>query len=150
MMHGNLTPQGGDDRMAGRTAGATAPEARLTDREVPLPTEAAEFVALHAWLDGEVEDMPVTTAAAARQREAWRRIHEDAVRLRRLSAPPFLEQRIMQAIAAETAPVATARTETTVQAPAAEHRTITLTMPVAVLAAAACVALGAVLAIALA
>lgn len=42
--------------------------------------------------------MAVTTAAAARQRAMWRRINEEATRMRRASAPPFFEQKVMHAL----------------------------------------------------
>ncbi len=143
-MHDNLTPRGGDDQALGRgTPAPVPPAAPLTDREVPLP-EAAGFGALHAWLDGEVEDMPVTTAAAARQRDVWRQINEDAAKMRRMSPPPFLEQRIMQAIAAD---VATARQAAKAQATVATAPGgIQVSLPVAVATAVGCVAIGALVA----
>ncbi len=143
-MHDNLTPRGGDEGTLGRgTPAGGVPATPLTDREVPLPTGAA-YEALHAWLDGEVEDMPVTTAAAARQREVWRHINDDAAKLRRMAPPPFLEQRIMQAIAADVAApqqAARAQAPATVQAPGLQ-----LSLPVAIVTALGCAALGALVA----
>lgn len=139
-MQDGLTPRGGDDAVRGRPGPADLPASPVADREVPLPP-GAEFAALHAWLDGEVEDMAVSTAAAARQREVWRRINEDAARMRRMSPPPFLEQRVMAAIAAQTAAptVAAATAETS------PSRGLAITWPMAAVAAASCVALGAAL-----
>lgn len=104
MMHDGLAPRGGDDARP-RSRPVDAPSPAPADREVPLPP-GAELAALHAWLDGEVDDMAVTTAAAARQRAVWRRINEDAMRLRRASAPPFFDQKVMQALAAVATPAA--------------------------------------------
>jgi hypothetical protein len=143
-MHDNFAPRGGDDQALGR-ANPARPDSStpLSDREVPLPA-AAQFDGLHAWLDGEVEDMPVTTAAAARQREVWRRINDDAAKMRRVSPPPFLEQRVMQAIATE---VAAAKQTATASATATTTEGIVLSRPVAIVAGVACVALGAAAAI---
>jgi hypothetical protein len=144
-MHDNLTPRGGDDQAMGRASSKTGePATPLTDREVPLPA-AAEFVALHAWLDGEVEEMPVSTAAAARQRDVWRRINEDAARMRRMSPPPFIEQKVMQAIATDVAAGRQAQLSPVTEAPRAPG--VTVPVPIAVVAAVACAALGALVAL---
>lgn len=135
-----LTPRGGDDAARRRSVPADAPTTPAPDREVPLPP-GAEFAALHAWLDGEVDEMPVTNAQAARQREVWRRINEDTAKMRRMASPPFLEQKVMQAIAQGRAAervVAATPTEAAAVAPALE-----ITWPIAIGVALACAALGA-------
>lgn len=143
MMHDELTPRGGDHAERRRTPPADAP-ATPSDREVPLPP-GAEFVALHAWLDGEGDEMAVTNAQSARQREVWRRINEDTAKMRRLASPPFLEQKVMQALAkaslaerAVAVPAAPARA-------AGEGSTLELTWPIATGVALACALLGAAL-----
>jgi hypothetical protein len=141
-MHDGLTPRGGDDAVRGRQTPADLPASPPADREVPLPP-GAEFAALHAWLDGEVEDMAVSTAAAARQREVWRRINEDAARMRRMSPPPFLEQRVMAAIAAQTTTSTVAAAP--VEAPTAPR--VSISWPIAAAAAATCAVLGAAIAL---
>lgn len=138
MMHDGLTPRGGDDAVRRRTTPGDAPVAP-SDREVPLPP-GAEFAALHAWLDGEVDEMAVTNAQAARQREVWRRINEDTAKMRRLASPPFLEQKVMQAIA--QARVAERALAAPVQA-VSESAAIELTWPIATGVALACALLGA-------
>jgi hypothetical protein len=139
MRHDELTPRGGDEAGRGRHQPANLPELPAADREVPLPP-GAEFVALHAWLDGEGEEMPVTTAQAARQREVWRRINEDAAKMHRLSSPPFLEQKVMQALSQQLATPAAATAP--VEAVAAA-RTPSVTWPIAIAIGLACAAAGA-------
>ncbi len=137
-MHDGLTPRGGDDAVRRPTPPADAP-GPASDREVPLPP-GAEFAALHAWLDGEVDDMAVTNAQAARQREVWRRINEDTARMRRIASPPFLEQKVMQAIAqARVAERAVAAAPADVRA----TPSLELTWPIATGVALACALLGA-------
>ena len=87
--------------------------------------------------------MTVTNAQAARQREVWRRINEDTAKIRRLASPPFLEQKVMQAIAqARVAErlAAAAPAEAVRGTPALE-----VTWPIATGVALACAALGAAL-----
>ncbi|MCU0623158.1 MAG: hypothetical protein MUF53_04755 [Gemmatimonadaceae bacterium] len=139
MMHDGLTPRGGDDAVRRRTTPADAP-ATASDREVPLPP-GAEFAALHAWLDGEVDEMAVTNAQAARQREVWRRINEDTAKMRRLASPPFLEQKVMQAIA--QARVAERAVAAAPMEAASESAALELTWPIATGVALACALLGA-------
>ncbi|MCE2940384.1 MAG: hypothetical protein ACK53A_03405 [Gemmatimonadota bacterium] len=145
MMHDELTPRSGDHAVRRRTPPADTPAdapATPADREVPLPP-GAEFAALHAWLDGEVDEMALTNAQTARQREVWRRINEDTAKMRRLASPPFLEQKVMQAlaqasVAERTATAAAARV-------AGQGATLELTWPIATGVALACALLGAAL-----
>lgn len=139
MRHDELAPRGGDEAGRGRQQPAHLPELPAADREVPLPP-GAEFAALHAWLDGEGEEMPVTTAQAAQQREVWRRINEDAAKMRRLSSPPFLEQKVMQALSQQLATPAVAAAS--VEA-AGQARGLSLTWPIAIAIGVACAAAGA-------
>jgi hypothetical protein len=85
--------------------------------------------------------MAVTTAQAARQREVWRRINEDAARMRRLSSPPFLEQKVMQALAQPAVAPAAPASEVV----AASARTVSLTWPMMAGIGIACAAVGAAL-----
>lgn len=140
MRHDDVAPRGGDEAGRVRRQSPNLPELPAADREVPLPP-GAEFAALHAWLDGEGEEMPVTNAQAARQREVWRRINEDAARMRRLSSPPFLEQKVMQALAQQVATPAMAAPDAAVTT----AHGVTLTWPMAVGIGVACAAIGAAL-----
>lgn len=147
MRHDGLSPRGGDDAVRGRPTPPAGEPAAVGEREVPLPP-GAEFAALHAWLDGDGEEMVVTTAQQAKQREVWRRINDDTARMRRISAPPFLEQKIMRALEAPTAETAA---QPTVQAAAqpttavATPKGLAMPWPIAVGIALGSAALGAAL-----
>jgi hypothetical protein len=76
-------------------------ERPLADREVPLPGSSPAMadaaVAIHQWLDGETTEA-VARRADARQVDLWNKINDDTERLRRMTTPAYVPQRIMAAL----------------------------------------------------
>lgn len=149
-------PQNHADRVGEPRPGAD--EARLTDREVPLPgTEAlgSTPAAVHAWLDGEGTEADALQADAA-QVALWNRIGEETMVRRRMTTPADLQSRIMDALPAAapsaamaagavSATAATTATRTASAAPAADGR-IALSPFAAAVSATGLIALGFLLA----
>lgn len=148
-------PQNHTDRAGEPRPGAD--EARLTDREVPLPgTEAlgSTPAAVHAWLDGEGTEADARLADAG-QVALWNMIGQETAVRRRMTTPADLQARIMDALPA-AAPAAAMATATaaastatrTAAAPASDGR-IALSPFMAAVAAAGLIAIGFLLAQAL-
>jgi hypothetical protein len=89
----------------GRDRGRRVPpqaERQITDREVPLPQPADRplSAAVHAWLDGELDESAVAIGETARDVEFWKRLNDAATSHRNAHAPKGLADRIMAALPA--------------------------------------------------
>jgi hypothetical protein len=79
-----------------------APEHRLPDREVPLPTSGAASV-LHQWLDGDVGVAAVrATQGGSDVVDLWTKIHDEAETLRSRTTPLYVHKRIMDSLPDDT------------------------------------------------
>jgi hypothetical protein len=126
-----------------RTSSAPPPERRQApaarppaDREVPLEGQSA--VSINAWLDGDVPESAVRRADTARDVDFWLRIEKEVEVRRDMKTPVHVYQQIMESL-----PEATPRTK------AWYERPLELSPMVAITAAAAAVAVGIVIGIAL-
>jgi len=87
----------------GRDRGRRVPpqaERQISDREVPLPQPTARplSAAVHAWLDGEIDESAVAMGETARDVEFWKRLNDAATSRRHARAPKGLADRIMAAL----------------------------------------------------
>ena len=75
-------------------------EKHVSDREVPLPqpSDRPLSAAVHAWLDGELDESMVAGGETARDVEFWKRLNAAASSHRRARAPRGLTDRIMAAL----------------------------------------------------
>lgn len=125
-----------------RTSGAPrarreAPAARPpADREVPIEGQTASTI--NAWLDGDVPESAVRRADTARDVDFWLRIEKEVEVRREMKTPVHVYQQIMQSL-----PEATPRTT------AWYERPLKVSPVLAITAAAAAVAVGIVIGIAL-
>jgi hypothetical protein len=125
-----------------RTSGAPparrqAPAARPpADREVPIEGQTATTI--NAWLDGDVPESAVRRADTARDVDFWLRIEKEVEVRREMKTPVHVYQQIMQSL-----PEATPRTTAWYERPLKESPVLAIT------AAAAAVAVGLVIGIAL-
>lgn len=126
-----------------RTSSAPPPERRSApaarppaDREVPIEGHTA--AAINAWLDGDVPESAVRRADTARDVDFWLRIEKEVEVRRDMKTPAHVFQQIMESL-----PEATPRTT------AWYERPLTVSPMVAITAAAAAVAVGIVIGIAL-
>ncbi|HET7550855.1 MAG TPA: hypothetical protein VFK04_06170 [Gemmatimonadaceae bacterium] len=118
---------------ARRSAPAARPPA---DREVPIEGQTA--ASINAWLDGDVPESAVRGADTARDVDFWLRIEKEVEVRRDMKTPAHVYQQIMESL-----PEATPRTT------AWYERPLTVSPMVAITAAAAAVAVGIVIGIAL-
>lgn len=89
-----------DDLNARPREAAPVQERPMADREVPLPgTQAADASAsvIHQWLDGEATEA-TARLADARQVDFWKKVDQDADRLRRMKTPAHVAAQVMAAI----------------------------------------------------
>lgn len=113
-----------------------APARSLPDREVPVPSGGPTSV-LHQWLDGDVGLSVVRATPGGNDAvDLWSKIHDEAETLRSRTTPLYVHKRIMDALPEDTY---------------REHhrwykRSVRLTPPVMVAAAAALVGIGVFLA----
>ena len=92
IMFDRFHPRDGDDVPARRH------DPRLADREVPIARALPADI--HRWLDGELAESTIAHRADyARHLELWERIERDIEDRRRLTMPPYMVTRIMEAIA---------------------------------------------------
>ena len=77
--------------------------APLSDREVPLVSRRTP-AAVHAWLDGEVDETEVRRGDTKRDVEFWSRIAEQSETRRQMRTPAHLQAQIMAALP-QVAPV---------------------------------------------
>jgi hypothetical protein len=108
---------------------------RTSDREVPIGFSVTP-PGVHEWLDGELAEQDVRRADTARHVEFWNRLNAEASARRQIRTPAHVQAQIMAAIAPA-------------QAEAAEpwfRRSVAMNPIVAIVAAAALVGLGAVVA----
>jgi len=126
-----------------RTSSAPPPERRSApaarppaDREVPIEGHTA--TAINAWLDGDVPESAVRRADTARDVDFWLRIEKEVEVRRDMKTPAHVFQQIMESL-----PEATPRTTVWYERP------LTVSPMVAITAAAAAVAVGIVIGIAL-
>ncbi|HEY9514650.1 MAG TPA: hypothetical protein VIQ74_03140, partial [Gemmatimonadaceae bacterium] len=106
------------------------------DREVPIEGHAS--ASINAWLDGDVPESAVRRGDTARDVDFWLRIEKEVEVRREMKTPAYVYQQIMESL-----PTATPRTTRWYQ------RSLTMSPMVAVTAAAAAVAAGIVIGIAL-
>ena len=118
---------------ARRNAPATRPPA---DREVPIEGHAAESI--NAWLDGDIPESAVRRGDTAREVDFWLRIEREVEVRRDMKTPVHVYQQIMESL-----PLATPRTTPW------WSRSLTVSPMMAMTAAAAAVAVGIVIGIAL-
>jgi hypothetical protein len=129
----NMYPEGGPDET--RRPDATTPSRNvpMADREVPLGGGHPALV-VQQWLDGEA-----TEAAARRvdghEVDLWQRINEETDRRRRMTTPAPLFDRIMAAIP-EAAPI---------EPVSWWKRPLSVSAPIAIMAAVAFLAIGIIL-----
>ena len=78
-------------------------EKQVSDREVPLPQPGVRplSAAVHAWLDGEIDESMVASGETARDVEFWKRLNAAASSRRGARAPRGLADRIMGALPAD-------------------------------------------------
>lgn len=115
----------------------TAPAARpLADREVPI--EGQTTASINAWLDGDVPVSAVRGADTARDVDFWLRIEKEVEVRREMKTPAHVYQQIMESLP-----------EATPQTSHWYDRELHLNPVVAITAAAAAVAVGIVIGIAL-
>lgn len=126
-----------------RTSSAPPPERRSApaarppaDREVPI--EGHTVTTINAWLDGDVPESAVRRADTARDVDFWLRIEKEVEVRRDMKTPAHVFQQIMESL-----PEATPRTTVWYERP------LTVSPMVAITAAAAAVAVGIVIGIAL-
>jgi hypothetical protein len=126
-----------------RTSSAPPPERRQApaarppaDREVPIEGHTA--ASINAWLDGDVPESAVRRGDSARDVDFWLRIEKEVEVRRDMKTPAHVYQQIMEAL-----PAATPRTTSWYERP------VTLSPVMAITAAAAAVAVGVVIGIAL-
>jgi hypothetical protein len=88
----------------GRDRGRRVPpkaERQIADREVPLPqSDRPLSAAVHAWLDGELDESAVALGETARDVEFWNRLNDVASSHHNVRAPKGLADRIMSALPA--------------------------------------------------
>jgi hypothetical protein len=91
-----------DGQLDGRTRERRSEIQRpLADREVPLTQTDTDRVlspAIHAWLDGELPEAAVRRGETQRDVEFWKRVAEATQSRRHLRTPPYVQQRIMEAL----------------------------------------------------
>lgn len=116
-----------------RSAPAARPPA---DREVPIEGHTA--ASINAWLDGDVPESAVRRADTARDVDFWLRIEKEVEVRRDMKTPAHVYQQIMDAL-----PAATPRTTPWYE------RSLTVSPVMAITAAAAAVAVGIVIGVAL-
>ena len=126
-------PAAGAPAPARRDAPAARPPA---DREVPIEGHAAPSI--NAWLDGDVPESAVRRGDTARDVDFWLRIEREVEVRREMKTPVHVYQQIMESL-----PMATPRTTPW------WSRSLTVTPVMAMTAAAAAVALGIVIGIAI-
>ncbi len=112
------------------------PVSPLPDREVPLPGGVATSV-LHQWLDGDVSLSVVRATPGGNDAvDLWTKIHDEAETLRSRTTPLYVHKRIMDALPEDTY--------------RGHHpwykRSVHLTPPVMMVAAAALIGIGVILA----
>jgi len=104
----------------------------LADREVPLPGVSASTGGadvIHQWLDGDLAEADARRADP-RQVEFWKRVDQDADRMRRMKTPAHVAANIMAAlppkqVEAQRATATATATVTPLAAPAPEAASTT-------------------------
>ena len=113
-----------------------APHGSLPDREVPIPVGGIPSV-LHQWLDGDVTLSVVRATPGGNDAvDLWTKIHDEAETLRSRTTPLYVHKRIMDAL-----PEGTYRGQLPWY-----KRSVPLSVPVMIAAAAALIGIGLMLA----
>jgi hypothetical protein len=74
----------------------------LPDREVPIPNNGSTSV-LHQWLDGDVSVAVVRATQGGNDSvELWNKIHDEAETLRSRTTPLYVHKRIMDSLPEDT------------------------------------------------
>jgi hypothetical protein len=103
-MRDNLHSSDGRSENGRERAGREREAAPLSDREVPLNPRRRTPAAVHAWLDGELDETEVRRGDTQRDVEFWTRIAEQSEARRQMRTPAHLQAQIMAALP-QAAPV---------------------------------------------
>lgn len=93
----NLHSSDGRSDNGRERAGRDREVAPMSDREVPLGRRRTP-AAVHAWLDGEVDETDVRNGDTKRDVEFWTRIAEQSEARRQMRTPAHLQAQIMAAL----------------------------------------------------
>jgi hypothetical protein len=107
-MYDDLSSEAGLTRDVHKRPTEDVPARPLSDREVPLGSQADRPLAapVHAWLDGELPEAAVRKTDSSKDVEFWRGLDVEMARVRRMRTPQHVEAQIMAALPTH-APAAT-------------------------------------------